>query len=151
MKKNGPNSENVSQAVLRLGTKQWRLRAPLTILQPWDHATTPDSPSTVTTIITTMITTMMTSVPAMLSHFKHFPSSFTTPPSLRSPPPRRYGTFLFLLFCGFFHVMIYRPQKCSPFSPFFPLPFLSPFPLPFLSSIPETHPSFAFPYPSIPQ
>ena len=32
MKNHGPNSENISEAVLRLWTKQWRLRAPLTFL-----------------------------------------------------------------------------------------------------------------------
>ena len=42
MKKHGPNSENISQAVLRLGTKQWRLRAPLTFL----HATIGIKPQT---------------------------------------------------------------------------------------------------------
>ena len=42
MKKHGPNSENISQAVLRLGTKQWRLRAPLTFL----HATSGIEPQT---------------------------------------------------------------------------------------------------------
>ena len=35
MKKYGPNTENLSHAALRLGTKLWRLRAPLTSL----HAT----------------------------------------------------------------------------------------------------------------
>ena len=35
MKKYGPNTENLSHAALRLGTKLWRLRAPLTFL----HAT----------------------------------------------------------------------------------------------------------------
>ena len=42
MKKHGPNSENISQAVLRLGKKQWRFRAPLTFL----HATIGIEPQT---------------------------------------------------------------------------------------------------------
>ena len=32
MKKHGLNTENISHAVLRLGTKLWRFRAPLTFL-----------------------------------------------------------------------------------------------------------------------
>ena len=32
MKKHGSNKENISQAVLRLGTKLWWLRAPITFL-----------------------------------------------------------------------------------------------------------------------
>ena len=32
MKKHGSNTENISRAVLRLGTKLWWLRAPLTFL-----------------------------------------------------------------------------------------------------------------------
>ena len=33
MKKHGSNTENISHAVLRLGTKLWWLRAPLTFLR----------------------------------------------------------------------------------------------------------------------
>ena len=42
MKKYGPNTENLSHAALRLGTKLWRLRAPLTFL----HATSGFEPLT---------------------------------------------------------------------------------------------------------
>ena len=42
MKKHGSNTENISHAVLRLGTKLWWLRAPLTFL----HATSGFEPQT---------------------------------------------------------------------------------------------------------
>ena len=42
MKNQSPIPENISQAVLRLGTKLWRLRAPLTFL----HATSGFEPLT---------------------------------------------------------------------------------------------------------
>ena len=42
MKKHGSNTENISHAVLRLGTKLWWLRAPLTFL----HATSGNEPHT---------------------------------------------------------------------------------------------------------
>ena len=42
MKKHGSNTEYISQAVLRLGTELWRLRAPLTFL----HVTSGIEPPT---------------------------------------------------------------------------------------------------------
>ena len=42
MKKHGSNTENISHAVLRLGTKLWWLRAPLTLL----HASSGIEPRT---------------------------------------------------------------------------------------------------------
>ena len=42
MKKHGSNTENISHAVLRLGTKLWWPRAPLTFL----HATSGIEPQT---------------------------------------------------------------------------------------------------------
>ena len=42
MKKHGSNTENIAHAVLRLGTKLWRLRAPLTFL----HTTSGFEPQT---------------------------------------------------------------------------------------------------------
>ena len=42
MKKHGSNTENVSQAVLRLGTMLWQLRAPLTFPACNQQVRTPD-------------------------------------------------------------------------------------------------------------